>query len=464
MIEAVFAVFGLAMLPLFRVVAPATAVAITCLAGWLILPVGNYPAGSADAGFPYWITGTAVPSEMLLTKMWWPPAVALAGVLWVDRKTLTRWRPGCIDLPMLAWCLWPLVQWPFLPNAEPRPWLSSLYLAAAWGTPWLLGRVYFARDRGRKRLIATIVAGLAVIGPIAVVEFVLGPSVYGWLYDLHPFRLDGAQRYIGFRPIGFFEHGNQYGIWVAATSLAAISLWRASPDSGVRDRLLAVAIIAIVLALVSQSVGAIILLAGGLCLWWVIGRRRLRWLLPIAVLAAISAGAIYLSGVVPLRSMAENTAVGRHLVDIIRSSGRVSFTWRIARDQEALVAIKSHRVLGTGQWDWWRKLGNRPWGLDLLIAGQFGFAGLVLAFGSLLIPVLRAMAYHTGTPSGGPYLAAPLTIIALMAIADALFNSFFFYPAILAAGGLAGFDGRRRVEPSAVEVESSAARPGRHRL
>src|SRR5260370_1054810 len=109
MIEVVFVAFGLVALILFFLVPTAYAVAITCFAGWLLLPVGNYPAGSVETVFPYWITGAVVPSDMLLTKMWWPVVVALAGALLTDRKMLTHFRPGWLDVPMGLWCLWPLV-------------------------------------------------------------------------------------------------------------------------------------------------------------------------------------------------------------------------------------------------------------------------------------------------------------------------------------------------------------------
>ena len=79
MVEVIFAVFAIATLLLFRFFTQPTAVAITCLAGWVVLPVGNFPTGSSDALVPYWIIGTALPSDMLLTKMWWPPVAALAG-------------------------------------------------------------------------------------------------------------------------------------------------------------------------------------------------------------------------------------------------------------------------------------------------------------------------------------------------------------------------------------------------
>src|SRR6202051_3199826 len=167
MIEVVFAVFAIAALLSFRCMLPARAVAVTCFAGWLLLPVGNFPRGTADADIPYWITGAAVPSDMLLTKMWWPPVVALVGAAWADRGTLLRRRPGWADVPMALWCLWPLRPWVVVTNPVPRPWVASLYLAAAWGAPWLLGRLYFCGEDGGRRLITALVKGLAAISSVA---------------------------------------------------------------------------------------------------------------------------------------------------------------------------------------------------------------------------------------------------------------------------------------------------------
>jgi hypothetical protein len=447
MIEAIYAAFGIAALLFFRYAAPARAVALTCFTGWLLLPVGHFPKGSADAVFPYWITGAAVPSDMLLTKMWWPPVVALAGVVLMDHKTLARWRPGWIDVPMFLWCMWPLGQWSFIAQPAPQPWIASLYLAAAWGTPWLLGRLYFSSNDGGTRLITAIVAGLALIAPAALLEGVMGPTLYSWIYELHPFRADGAARYVGFRPIVFFEHGNQYGIWTAATALAAIWLWQTAPDQSKRRRSAAVAALGLGIALMSQSVGAILLLCAGLAALWSMSHRLMRWLLLFVLLLTIGGGVIYLSGVVPLRTIAKDTVIGRNIVDFARSTGRGSITWRIARDQGALALVGAHPLVGTAQWDWWRSNDERPWGLALLILGQFGLIGLVLAFGSLLLPVLRAFAKQWSSRSWRrDSSAAALAIIVLMTMADALLNSFIFYPALLAAGALASKDNAANID------------------
>src|SRR5262245_27954690 len=191
MINAIFLTFGIAGLLLFRFVKPTHAVAIVCMTGWLLLPVGNFPRGSAEVVFPYWITGTAVPSDMLLTKIWVPPVVALLGAFWMDRETLRHWRPNWTDIPIVLWCLWPIGQWLFVTNPDPHPVIASLYLTASWGVSWTLGRIYFCGDRGGRQLIISITASLAIIIPVAVTEGIFGSKFYGWVYELHPFRFDG---------------------------------------------------------------------------------------------------------------------------------------------------------------------------------------------------------------------------------------------------------------------------------
>ena len=141
-----------------------------------------------------------------------------------------------------------------------------------------------------------------------------------------------------------------------------------------------IAVVALVVAFASQSAGAIILRCAGLALIWAIDRHVLRRALAVGALLVLVASAAYVSGAIPLRQIAENTMLGRKIVDVIRSSGRGSLTWRVARDQDALKTIGQHPIIGAARWDWWRENGQRPWGLALLLIGQFGLIGFVLAF------------------------------------------------------------------------------------
>jgi hypothetical protein len=221
-------------------------------------------------------------------------------------------------------------------------------------------------------------------------------------------------------------------------ALAAIWLWRSTPTSRVRGQLAAVAALGLAVALASQSVGAILLLGAGLTLLWTLGRPLTRSLLPLFFLLVVLSGSIYLSGAIPLRAIAENTVGGHQVVNFFRSLGRGSFTWRVARDQRALPLIDEHMVLGAAQWDWWRPNDERPWGLAVLVIGQFGLVGLALVFSALLTPILRVLALRKYAGAWTRSAAPALAVIVLMAIGDAMLNSFFFYPAILAAAALAG--------------------------
>jgi hypothetical protein len=263
----------------------------------------------------------------------------------------------------------------------------------------------------------------------------VGPKVYGWFYEPHPFRFDGIHRYIGYRPLGFFENGNQYGIWVAATALAAVALWQNEFTPRTRGLLGLIAAMALIIAFMSQSMGAIFLLLLGLAFLWKRGTFIAGWTLRLALLIAVVGGVAFVSGRLPLRHLAEDSSVGREIVHTIRQAGRNSILWRLARDQQALGIFREHPVLGTAQWDWWRQFDQRPWGLATLLLGQFGAIGLILAFGSLLAPAIGSLRMPS-RQSRNSLPSSALAIIVLMGVADMLFNSFILYPAILAAGAL----------------------------
>src|SRR6187551_3332187 len=211
-IQLAYVIFPFVALAIFRFARPATAALVVFLGGWLLLPVGNYPPGSDAVIFPYWITGLAVPSSMLLTKAWVAPAAALLGVALFDRPALARVKPGWMDLPIALWCAWPLLQASIGTTPDPAGWLSSAYLFGSWGLPWLLGRAYFGEAAGQMKLLKALAVSTIVCLPISLLEGPVGPILYGWTYHAHPLRLDGAQRYVRFRPIGYFEHGNQFGL------------------------------------------------------------------------------------------------------------------------------------------------------------------------------------------------------------------------------------------------------------
>lgn len=457
LVDLAYLVFAPLVLAVFRWRPADQAVMIVFLGGWLILPVGHFPAGSADAEFPYWITGLAVPSEMLLTKAWVAPAAAVLGLLAFHRRALLRLRPVWMDAPVLLWCAWPLLQSALVAEARPAGAVSSLYLAGCWGLPWLLGRACFASAAQRVLLVKGLaLAGLACL-PISLIEGVFGPTFYGAVFEPHPFRFDGIARYVGFRPLGFFENGNQFGLWVSLCALAAVWLAVVSLPGREAGRWRWVAAVDVLIALAAQSVGAILLLGLGVAFLVACRWLRPRWMLGAALGCLVLTGAVYVSGVVPVTKIGKETAVGRHVIDAFRSVGRGSFTWRIGQDQKLLRDATARPLVGTAAWDWWRAKSIRPWGLALLVLGQFGLVGLTALLGTLLAPALAA-AWRAAPGSAWRAEAVPVLLGALvgLTVLDALLNSFVFFPAVLAAGALAASSRRLRGEITRICAHSDA--------
>ncbi len=386
--------------------------------GWTLLPVAAFPSAFDQMGTP----GTALPGGTLVTKAALLPIALLIVSLIVSGASWRRWRPHPLDAAMALFCAIPLLH---------GRTLDALYLASAWLAVWLLGRVLLAGpDARRDALALAALTGLALL-PVALLEGVTSPWLYGAIYGPHPFQTAGATRYIGFRPVGFFEDGNQYGIWIAMTALAAIELARTNRSW----RWIAAMLTAVALA--AQSAGAIALLLVGAALL-VVRPRVPRWLLPAAGAALIAGGAVYLSGVVPLEHFARDTRPGQIALGAFRTIGRGSLPWRISQDQRALPLIAQHPLIGHGRWDWWRPLGRRPWGLPMLVIGQYGLIGFALLALALLTGALAV--FWRGVRDERLALAA----IVLLAGIDAVLNSTIYFPAVLFAGALASMGSRGR--------------------
>jgi hypothetical protein len=420
--------FGGALIA-FKWLPPRTAALAVFFGGWLFAPVGVFPAGSSQAGqsgHPFWILGSALPSDMLLHKAWVVPCAVLIGALVFDRASLRHFRPSWFDAPLLLWCAWPLLQsLLFVGQPQPEGAVASLYLAGTWGLTWFIGRVYCAGTEGLSELArALALSGLACL-PFALVEGVAGAQTYGWFFEPHPFRHDGNERYLGWRPLGFFENGNQYGLWISLCALVAAWLaWAAGA-----------------LALAAQSIGGLLLAALGAAVLWLSSRLRPRWMATAALSAALLVSAVYVSGVVPVARIANDTALGRAAVGAIKSIGRGSFTWRIAQDQRALPLAMAQPLTGTGQWDWWRAQPSRPWGLAMLVLGQFGLIGIALSASVLLLPAAR-IAWQAPRGDARSLQALPwlLAVVVLLSMLDAVLNSFVFFPAVMIAAALSTTD------------------------
>jgi hypothetical protein len=426
---------------LFRRYPVRIAILANFLGGWAILPSANYHP--TPDSFPYWILGVCLPTDYFLTKATVTGLAALAGVLLFHAADLRRFRPGICDLPMAVWCLAPLLSAAAHWNTIHDGLLGATYQTISWGVPWLLGRIYFSDDDSLLLAArACVIAGICYV-PVCLVEICAGPQLYAFLYGYQPYRWVGAQRYIGFRPIGLLEDGNQLGIWMAAATLLAVFL----SLNRLTGRILGLPLrwVAAGLAFVTllcQSAGSILLLLFLLPLALLRRRSVQRTFVAVLIVGVLAFALFRMTNLVSLRALAQQNGVVHFLSSALNSMGRHSLLWRFAREESHIRVALQKPLLGSGQWNWWKDGEVRPWSLWLLVFGMYGMVGLV-AFGAILfLPVVRAV----WPPAGGdapnqPNLRLALAAVILMVAVDNLLNGAMILPYLLIMGGLAAVRG-----------------------
>ena len=435
-----------ATLLLFWKLPPARAAAISLVGGWLFLPTARFADDVAGVDFPYWIMPACLPSEYWTTKARVIGVSLLLGVMAFDPNAWRRFRPSFFDLPMLGWCLVPLLSG-LANGVSPIESIANMaYQTLAWGVPYLAGRLYFSDPAGMFVLAGEVVGGALAYLPLCAIEFVIGPRLYELLYGFQPYRTQGMVRYVGYRPIVFLEDGNELGIWLAASALTAWWLWRSGNLRkfwGMPGWLVAAALVS--QALMAQSAGAVVLLVAGISTMEVLRRVGRTWPLAVAgglLLALVAARA---ANLFDAKALAMKTGLGRRLVDASTKLDRRSFGWRLRVEERAVKVALQKPVLGRGRWDWWRSGPGeeRPWGLVSLVLGMYGVVGwsfLLAVFIAPIVAFLRVGSPHLWiTPNRAPAaaLAGSLAIIGL----DAILNPGVLLVFASVAGALVGLKG-----------------------
>jgi hypothetical protein len=412
------------------------ALLVNFIAGWGLLPSASYPPTTAE--FPYWILGTCLPSIHFFTKATVTGMTCLLGIVLFDRKAFGRFHLSFWDLPMLAWCVIPLLS--AVANAQGlvAAVRSELYQILAWGVPYLAGRLYFERSESLKLAAkAFVIAGLTYV-PICLIEIMTGPQLYAHLYGYQPYRWTGAQRYVGFRPIGLLEDGNQLGIWMATSALIAIWLWRRR----IIDRVLGVPIswasaCLFCVTLLCQSAGSIVLLLCLVALVWFRKSDLPRAVIALVLLMVLGLMAFRLANVVSLKTLVKQNAIARSTANSLKEVQRGSFGWRLSQDERYVGLALQKPLFGSGEWDWWKGSSSRPWGLWLLSFGMYGLAGLVALELTQLIPVARILwSADSGSDPSALDLRSALAGAILMSGVDNLLNGSMILPLLLVIGGL----------------------------
>ncbi len=449
-VPAVLGVWVFVSIGLFFLLPGRDAAIASLLSGWALLPVAPFPSAVFDS--PVGNGGTmlalAVSGTPALNRAAIVGLGCLLGMILADWPSLRRFRPSRLDIPMAAWCLVPIAS--TLANRLPIAWAlaQSRHLILAWGVPYLLGRVYLVDNESLRRFgKGWVVAGL-IAAPFCLLEFAGHPFLYELVYGQHPYQVEGMHRPILYRPMLFAEHGNQLGIWLATTAIAAVWLRRSNSLGTVLTipgRFVAPGLVA--LCLLCQSHGSVALLLAVLLGIWLLSHGPASGkIAPWKVGAALA-----LIALVTASSTAEGAGLREQARSFFLGIGKGSFTWRLARYQDLFATAAAHPVLGWGRPDWplWGQADALACpvslGFWLFALGMYGIVGLAAATLVLVLPLVEVWKWlparsWLNASCSGVTLAAVLLAVSL---ADSLFNSILLLPILAGAGGLNSWSLRR---------------------
>lgn len=392
---------------------PRHAVLATVIGGWLFLPQASYNL----AGLPMFDKHTAIALGLVMGRM-------LSG----PRQSFNiDWH--IFDLPMVIYCLSPVVT--SLENGLGiyDGLSASFYQATTWGIPYLAGRVYFHDSDSLRDLLMGIVIGGLLYVPLCLYEVRMSPQLSNIFYGFFPHSFAQHMRFGGFRPIVFLQHGLMVALWMAIASTAAFWLWRKRLLSSLRGFIFPIPVLVlslIVTTILCKSVNGWFALLVGCGAYLITRRARNQLPLLFLILAIPCYIALRSTETIPVEQV---ISIAEKFVDEERVE---SFAIRLKQEQLFSEKAWTHKYFGWGGYD--RGWPTDPYSGEKLISmidsiwiitfSMYGLIGLVSLYSSMLLGpwlALKAAAKQFDETPEGIY-SSLLSLIVILFMIDTLFN------------------------------------------
>ena len=414
-----------AVLVLFTLLPPRRAVITALLTAWLFLPMGGY----------------SLPGLPDYTKLSATCIGVLIGAAMFDPVRFQQFRANWIDLPMLMLCLSPA----FASISNELGWRDALSASldetVMWGAAYAIGRLYFSDPDGVKELAVAVFVGGLLYMPLCLFEIRMSPRLHLMFYGYHQAPLFAARRGDGFKPLVFMQSGLMVSMWMGATALTGLWLWRSRIVTTVRGIPAGFLCAAMVGTTVwCRSLGATMLLGFGAALLF--GSRLLgSRILMISVLVAIPAYCLLRANQVVSSSvflgLAEST---------VHADRAASLRVRLENEDQLTEKAMERPIFGWGRWGRSRIYDSRGRNLSLtdglwvILLGQQGGLGLAALLAAFLGPpmlLLRKLPPRLWQdPRCAP--AVVLSVVLILYMLDCLMNAMVNPVFTVVAGALAG--------------------------
>ena len=399
------------------------AVIISFVVAWLFLPQVSYPIPILP---PLTKTSTACYGILLATIIY-------------DTERITTFKPGWLDIPMVIWCLCPIVSQVTNGGSPISPTFLQII---SWGTPYFLGRLYLGSLDGLRQLAIGIFAGGLAYIPFTLIEGVKGPILHQMVYGVNAVDdWSQARRMGGWRPVVFMQHGLMVGVWMMTAALIGIWLWQSGTIKKFQGRnIKTLAIILTIAFFLCRSTGAYSLF--GIALIVLFSAKWFRTSLPLLFIIGYVVFYLYVS--------ASGQFSSKDVIDFITQlfgeERAASLKFRF--DMEEILGEKARQRFMFG---WGDSGGNRvynQYGKDISVTdslwiiafGAQGAVGLVSLFSSLLLPVVAFCFKYPARTWSNPKVApaAALGVALTMYVFDCVLNAMTNPIFAVVAGGISG--------------------------
>jgi hypothetical protein len=398
------------------------AVIISFIVAWLFLPQASYP----------------IPILPPYTKISAVCYAILLATLVYDTARLTCFKPGWLDVPMVIWCLCPILSQVTNSASPISPTFNQII---GWGLPYFLGRLYLGNLEGMRQMAIGILAGGLAYVPFTLIEGVRGPILHQMVYGISAFEdWSQAQRAGGWRPVVFMQHGLMVSVWMMTAALIAVWLWQTGALKKFQGRnIKTLAIILIIAFFLCRSSGAYSLFVFALIVLF--SAKRFRTSLPLLFIIGYIVFYVYIAA----SGQFSSKEVMGVITPIFGEERASSLKYRF--DMEEILGEKARQRLLFG---WGDTGGNRVYnqqGQDISVTdslwiiafGANGVVGLVSLFSSLLLPVITFCGFKYpartwSNPKVAP--AATLAVALTMYVFDCVLNAMTNPIFALIAGGI----------------------------
>jgi hypothetical protein len=425
---------------LFLFLPPRRAVSTSLLVGWLFLPVASYSL----QGFLDYNKATATCLS-----------VFLAAAILDKEGRLWNFRPTRFDLPMLVWCLCPLVTALSNDLGVYDGLAAVVQQTLLWGLPYVMGRAYFGDLKGLRELAIVLFIGGLIYIPLCLYEIRMSPQLHSTIYGFHQHDFSQTFRFDGWRPTVFLQHGLAVGLFMCMTSLIGTWLWYSMPSRIFPGRSVGwLVVLLLITTVLIKSFGALALLVLGLLVLFLSTMLRTRVLALLLLLSF------------PLYVTARTVGgwSGGQMLAFAKLAGNEeregSLLTRLRSEHYLMERAKLQPLLGWGGWG--RSLvgdKNRifktsegllvkviPDGFWIIAFGMYGLVGLASITIAMLLPLLLLIRRFPVSSWATPEIApvAVLTITLGLYMLDNLMNHMPNPLSILTAGGVTGVLHRSR--------------------